>query len=195
MINAEQQRPRIEGKGEEAMSIMNKEQMKNRILQHVRQDSSKRFIGTIYQDMECMNSVIEYLAGPFRGRVDAVASPGTAGYILGSMLSRELQVPFIPIIKGGSADEECAEEFIRSSYLDHRDCVRSLKIRKDALNQGGKILLADNWIETAATITTCLTLLDEAETDVVGIAAFGLDYNDATARLIESGKVRVLVNE
>ncbi len=177
------------------MNGYTKDQMKKMILQHVQQDSSKRFIGTVYQDMECMNSVIEYLVKPFRGKVDAVAAPATAGYILGSMIARELKVPFIPIMKGGSADEENAEEFIRSSYLDHRNSVRSMRIRKDALKKGSSILLVDNWIETAATITTCLTLLDEAETKVTGIAAFGLDYNDATARLIETGKVRVLVND
>lgn len=177
------------------MGAYTTEQMKNMILQHVRQDSSKRFIGTIYQDMECMNSVIEYLAEPFRGKIDAIASPATAGYILGSMLARELKVAFIPILKGGSADEEEADSFIRSSYLDHRNAVRSMRIRKDALSKGEKILLVDNWIETAATITTCLTLMDEAEAEVVGMAAFGIDYNDATARLIETGKVRVLVHD
>lgn len=171
------------------------EQMENMILQHVKQDSSKRFIGTIYQDMECMNSVIAYLAEPFRNKVDAIASPATAGYILGSMLARELRVAFIPILKGGSADDEGVEDYIRSSYLDHRNAVRSMMIRKDALSKGERILLVDNWIETAATITTCLTLLDEAETEVVGMAAFGIDYNDATAKLIETGKVRALVHE
>lgn len=177
------------------MGVYTTEQMKKMILQHVQQDSSKRFIGTIYQDMKCMDSVIEYLAEPFRGKIDAIASPATAGYILGSMLARELKVPFIPIMKGGSADADGAEDYIRSSYLDHKNSVRSMKIRKDVLKKDERILLVDNWIETAATITTCLTLLDEAETKVTGIAAFGLDYNDATARLIETGKVRVLVND
>ncbi|MCQ2509586.1 MAG: hypothetical protein MJ116_03900 [Lachnospiraceae bacterium] len=175
------------------MSDYSTEQMKNMILQHVKQDSSKRFIGTIYQDMECMNSVISYLAEPFSGKIDAIASPATAGYILGSMMARELKVPFIPILKGGAADADDADDFIRSSYLDHRNAVRSMKIRKDSLKKDQRILLVDNWIETAATITTCLTLLDEAETRVEGIAAFGLDYNDATAKMIETGKVRVVV--
>lgn len=177
------------------MGDYNTEQMKNRILQHVKQSDSKRFIDTIYQDMECMDSVIPYLAEPFKGKIDAIASPATAGFILGSMLARELKVPFIPILKGGAADAENADQFIRSSYLDHRNSVRSMRIRKDVLAKGQKILLVDNWIETAATITTCLTLLDEAETVVSGIAAFGLDYNDATAKLIETGKVRVVVIE
>ncbi|MDO4489608.1 MAG: phosphoribosyltransferase family protein [Lachnospiraceae bacterium] len=177
------------------MRVYSTEQMKQMVLQHVRQDSSKRFIGTIYQDMECLDSVIDYLAGAFRGKVEAVAAPATAGYILGSMLARELKVPFIPIIKGGNAEEQDAEEYIRSSYLDHRNSVRSMKVRKDAVQKGQKILLVDNWIETAATITTCLTLLEEAETSVRGIAAFGLDYNDATAKLIRSFDVRVVVNE
>lgn len=177
------------------MGVYTTEQMKNMILQHVNQDSSKRFIGTIYQDMECMNSVIEYLVEPYRGKVDAVVSPATAGYILGSMVARELKIPFVPILKGGSADADDSEDFIRSSYLDHRNSVRSLKVRKDCLVKGERILLVDNWVETAATITTCLTLLEEAEASISGIAAFGIDYNDATAKLIETGKVRVLVHE
>lgn len=177
------------------MSLYNTERLKDLILQHVKKDSSKRFIGTIYQDMECMDGVIRYLAEPYRGKVDAIASPATAGYILGSMLARELGVKFIPILKGGSADETDSMDYIRSSYLDHQDRVRSMKIRACSLEKGEKILLVDNWIETAATITTCLTLLDEAETVVEGIAAFGIDYNDATARLLETGKVRVIVHE
>lgn len=177
------------------MGVYNTEKLSRLIQQHVEKDSSKRFIGSIYQDMECMNGVIDYIAEPFRGKVDAIASPATAGYILGSMMARELNVPFVPIFKGGNADEDQSEDYIRSSYIDHRNSVRSMRIRKDSLKPGQKILLVDNWIETAATISTCLTLLDEAETEVAGIAAFGIDYNDATARLIETGKVRVIVHD
>ncbi len=177
------------------MSMYNADQIREMIQRHVISDGSKRFMETIYQDMECMNGVIEYLAIPFAGKIDAVASPAVSGYILGSMLARELKVPFIPILKGGFTEEEQKKEFFKASYLDHKDLVRSMMIRKDSVSKGEKILLVDNWIETAATINTCQILLDEAEARVEGIAAFGLDYNDATAKLIETGKVRVGVNK
>ncbi len=172
------------------MSGYNKEQLEQMILKHVSQSSGKRFMSTVYQDLECMDQVIAYLTEPFRGKVDAVASPGVAGYVLGGMIARELKVPFIPIMRADSGEER-PEEFNKASYVDHADQVRPMKIRKDAAAKGEKILLVDNWIETAATITICQTLLEEAETTLAGIAAFGRDVNRATDKLMEAGNVRV----
>ncbi len=176
------------------MGNYNKDEMKKRIHYHVSLDSSKRFIGTIYQDMEYMDSILDYLAEPFRGKVDAVAAPAVAGYVLGAMLARELKVPFVPIMRCDDSEEIHGEEYLRASYLDHRDSVRSLKIRKDAFRPEAKVLLVDNWIETAATITACQTLLEEAEAAAAGITAFGLDRNLATDKLMESGLVHVIAD-
>ncbi|MDO4615878.1 MAG: phosphoribosyltransferase family protein [Lachnospiraceae bacterium] len=171
------------------MNSFDKEQMQQRILQHVKKDGTRRFVDTIYQDMDCIDRVVEYLTEPYAGKVDVVAAPAVSGYILGSMIARELKVPFVPIMKADNQENSSGEDFLMASYLDHADMVRTMKLRKGALAKGAKVLLVDNWIETAATITACQSLIEVAEAEVLGIAAFGRDENAATDKLADSGLV------
>ena len=58
---------------------------------------SKRNLLPLYADSEALDALIKYLAEPYRGKVDCVCAPEPLGFIVGSMLARELGVGFVAI--------------------------------------------------------------------------------------------------
>ena len=57
----------------------------------------KKDLLPLYADKEALGALVTYLAEPFRGKVDYVCSPEPLGFIIGSMLARELGVGLIVI--------------------------------------------------------------------------------------------------
>ena len=157
------------------------------IRKHTYQVENGRWdICPIYRDRESIKQLVTYLAQPFAGRVDYVAAPEPLGFILGSMVADELGVGFIPI-RNGFIDRVPEEDAIRSNYIDHNDRPRALQVRRSNLPEGSRILLVDDWIQTAATMQCCLSILEDADAELIGIASLGAEYNDATQRMFDTG--------
>ncbi|MGI6118014.1 MAG: phosphoribosyltransferase family protein [Bilifractor sp.] len=154
-------------------------------------DSSFRDFRPIYADPAVMSEIVAFLAGPFSGKVDLVASPESLGFILGSMAARELGVGFAAI-RSGDHFRTVTDDLLSASYIDHRDMPRSLMISRPVLPPGSRVLLADDYVETAATITACIALIEEADAELTGIISLGADYNSASKNMIDSGRLRTI---
>ena len=172
------------------MGTEKKETLEAVVRKNLNRDASgRRDLCTIYRNKEELDALVDYLAEPYQGKVDYVLAPEPLGFILGGMLADRLKVGFIPIRNGNVAilDEN---DRIRALYIDHSDRSRSLQIRKSNLPEGSRVLLADDWIETAATMQACLTIIEEAECSIAGIVSFGAEKNPATGEMIENGQIR-----
>ena len=169
-----------------------KEALALRIAACIRKDSEgKRDVCPVYHDRQLMEEAVQALAEPFRGKVDYVAAPEALGFILGSMLAAELEVGFIPL-RNGTISVLNEQDAIRASYIDHRDRVRSLQARKSSFPEGSRILLADDWVETAATMQACKTIVEEADCIVAGITSLGCNVNPGTDSMIQKGQLYCL---
>lgn len=157
-------------------------------------DSSKRDFLPVYADRAGMEAIVGYLAEPFRGKVDYVISPESLGFILGSMLARELGVGFVALRKNKRVPKG-AENLLIASYIDHRDHVKSLWVRKDMIPEKSRVLLVDDYVETAATVQACTTLIEEAGGTIEGIASLGADYHSAARSMIDSGLIHCVMVE
>ncbi len=156
--------------------------------------AGRRDILPLFADREALEALIPYLAAPYRGHVDCVCAPESLGFIVGSMLARELGVGFVGIRRNRQfpADED---GILMARYIDHRDQVTSLSTGKLLLPEESRVLLADNWIETAATLQACMNIIEDAGCRLAGIAAVGADYRSAAKSLIDDGLVRCVVLE
>ncbi|MCQ2507772.1 MAG: hypothetical protein MJ097_03160 [Dorea sp.] len=175
-------------------------ELEQKILTHMKKDAAgHRDFGSIYKDRDLMKNVIDFLAEPFKGKIDYVAAPGPMGFMLGSMLAVELNVGFIPIRNGALytrtgalytlEDDEC----VRASYIDHNNQPKMLQIRKDAELENCKVLLVDDWIDTAATMYACKTLVEDIPGTVVGIATIGTKNSETARALKQEGELRSIV--
>jgi hypoxanthine phosphoribosyltransferase len=64
-----------------------------------------------------------------------------------------------------------------------------MHVRVSNFPKGGRILLVDEWIDTAATIHTCKTIVEEGEGIAAGIATIGVNRNEKTAGMLDAGKI------
>lgn len=145
----------------------------------------------LYADRNVMDRIVSFLAEPYRGKVDYVLSPEPLGYILGSMMARELNVGLIALRKGKDHFTNDTE-LLAASYIDHRNQVQCLAGMKSLLPSGSRILIADDYIETAATIQTCMAILEEAGAEAAGIVSIGACCRPVTREMIDSGMVRCI---
>ena len=152
---------------------------------------SRRNFIPLYTDKETMDKVLAFWAEPFRGQVDYVVSPEPLGFIPGSMLARELGVGFIALRKGEGHFPE-GTEVLKAPYIDHRNQVQCLVGMKELLPAGAKVLIVDDYIETAATIQSCMAILEDAGAQISGTAALGVCYRSVTKEMIDSGQVRYI---
>ena len=138
-----------------------------------------------------MDRILTYLAEPFRGKIDLVVSPEPLGFILGSMMARELGTGFVALRKGRDYFDE-DKDTIFASYIDHHNNVQCLAVMKDLIPAGSHVLIVDDYIGTAATMQSCLTILEEAGASAVGIASLGACYRRVTREMIDSGMVHCI---
>ncbi len=148
-------------------------------------ENQKRDLCPVYKNTELVDRLLKWLAEPFRGKADYVASPESVGFILGSMLARELGVGFIPIRNAGISYLEDGDKIV-ASYIDHHDNVKTLQARKSNFPADSRILLVDDWVDTAATMQTCMTIVEEGGSTVCGIASIGARVTEATRDILES---------
>ena len=161
---------------------------------NLEESGGKRDLLPLYADSEAMGALVEYLAEPFRGKVDFVCAPEPLGFIIGSMLARELGVGLV-VIRRNHQFWIDPEEQVTASYINHRDKVTSLITERKLLPAGSSVLLADDWMSTAATMQACTNLIEDAGCKVVGMAAVGADYQSGTKGLIDSGSARIVYCE
>jgi adenine phosphoribosyltransferase len=177
------------------MITADKNKLRQIVSNHLyKKSSNKKFIGTIYSDLDSINAVLSYFKEIYQDKVDSIAALDGSGYILGSMLARELNVAFVPVAKEREYNE-FDDEYYRSSYINHRDEACSVVIRKDCLAPNCRVLIVDNWIESGATVQAILSMLEDAEVNVVGIAAFGIDKNPRTESLKNEINITAIIEE
>lgn len=155
---------------------------------------SKRDLLPLYADSEACGALIRHLAEPYRGKVDYVCAPEPLGFIIGGMLARELGAGFVAFRRNQQFWID-SEEQVTASYINHRDQVTMLVTERKLLPAGSKVLLADDWMITAATMQACATVVEEAGCKVVGYAAVGADYQSGAREMIDAGSARIVYCE
>ena len=110
---------------------------------------------------------------------DFVAGIDALGFILGAALAMRAGKGFIPIRKGGKLPVETNSV----AFVDYSKTEKSLEVRSDLDLTGAKILLVDEWIETATQVNAAISLIEAQSGEIAGIAAINMDENAATEAL------------
>lgn len=123
-------------------------------------------ITPLLADAEGFAQAIAALTEPWReSGVDLVAGIESRGFILGSVLARELGAGFVPIRKPGKLP---AETFAADYGLEYGS--DRLEIHTDAFAPGCRVLIVDDVLATGGTLNAARSLVDRLEGSVVGAA-------------------------
>lgn len=127
--------------------------------------------GPVYK--EAINTLAEMVK---ELKIDVIAGPEARGFVVGAPLAYALGIGFIPIRKSGKLPGEAIEADYALEYGKDR-----LAMHKDAIEEGQRVLIADDLLATGGTIATSINLVNQLGGKVVG-AAFMIELGYLTGR-------------
>lgn len=117
-----------------------------------------------------------------------VASVDALGFVIGTAVAVVSGTGLVPLRKGGKLPVIAD----RVEFRDYDGVVKSLELRKGALERGDRVLIVDEWIETGAQALAAASLVEGQRATVAGVATIHCDGAGWT-RL--TAKYRVLTLE
>lgn len=123
-------------------------------------------ITPVLADPVVRREIVVVIANNFKDKqIKAVAGIEARGFILGSLIAQELELPFIPIRKSGklpyrSIKEEYALEYGTAAIEMHEDAVKS----------GDRILIHDDLLATGGTANAAGQLVRKSGGVVAGFS-------------------------
>ena len=147
-------------------------------------------ITPVFKDPTIMKKMIREFIRIYGGRkVDAVAGIESRGFIIGTPLAIEMNVPFIPIRKEGKLP--CAT--VKGSYkLEYGQAT--IEMHRDAISDGQKVLIIDDLLATGGTAAASIKLVESVGGEVVS-CGFVVELGFLNGRdKLPKGKVESLVS-
>jgi len=123
-------------------------------------------ITPLVKDPAALRLSVHQLIQPFLGRdITAVAGMEARGFIFGSLVAWELNLPFIPLRKPGKLPYDA-----QSVSYDLEYGSPSLEIHTDALDKNDRVLLIDDLLATGGTAKASCELIEQLGATVEALA-------------------------
>lgn len=149
-------------------------------------------VPALFADPEAFEAFCAELLAPYDAEtVDQVAGIDAIGFVPGGVMAWELDAAFVSVRKGGKLPIDEAYR-ISDSLVDYTGEEKTLELDTRMVEDGARTVLVDDWMETAAQMTTALDLLERAGADVTGIAVLGAEENEVPLALDEEYGVHTI---
>ncbi len=110
--------------------------------------------------------VVEAIAKHYRDtRIDALAATEARGFIFGTLLAQELNVPFIPVRKSGKLPYKKIHEEYDLEYGR-----ASIEMHTDAVKKGWRVLVHDDLLATGGTSSATARMIQSLEGEIAGFS-------------------------
>lgn len=120
------------------------------------------------RDPSLVRSIGPALTDPFLDAgVTAVIGIEARGFLVAGLVARQLDVGVVLARKPGAVHPGAEREVARTR--DWRGRRVELRISRDAIGPGDRLLLADDWIETGSQARTAATLVERMGAELVGV--------------------------
>lgn len=123
-------------------------------------------ITPLVKDPNALRFAVQELMQPFTGRpITAIAGMEARGFIFGSLIAWELNLPFVPLRKPGKLPYD-----VQSVSYDLEYGSAALEAHIDALDETDKVLLVDDLLATGGTAKASCELVEKLGANVVACA-------------------------
>ncbi|MFQ3318526.1 MAG: adenine phosphoribosyltransferase [Natronomonas sp.] len=140
-------------------------------------------VPALFADREAFHAFLDEITAPYDpDDVDHIAGIDALGFVPGAVMARELDAGLISVRKGGKLPIDEAYR-ISDSLVDYTGEEKTLELDVRMVPDGCRVVLVDDWMETASQVTTALELLEQAGADIVGISVLGAEENETPRRL------------
>ena len=141
-------------------------------------------ITPLFRDGEAFSNVIKDLIKLITKEFDFVAGLDSLGYILGAAIANKLGKGFVPIRSKGKIPLT-EDKILRKNFVDYSKKEKALEIRKDSVNEGDRILIVDDVLETGTQVNSTVELIEQLEGKVTQIIAVTIDSEKINKELVE----------
>lgn len=125
-----------------------------------------RWYGDLLLDPDAMESVMAVFWERYEDHdVDAILGLESRGFIFGSILAYEMQVPFVPIRKCGKLPEPTFKAKFEREYGS-----ACFEMEKEALENGDRVLIIDDLLATGGSMRAACQLAMEAGAEIIEAA-------------------------
>ncbi len=154
---------------------------------YIRRGKTAADISPLLGNAAVFHEAVERIAGLFPDvTFDKVAGLEAKGFILGSAVAFRLGVGLIPIRKKGKLEHPVYAQ----KYLDYSRSEKTLEIHRDALADGERVLLIDDWVQTGGALRAAISLVKQCGGVVLGIGVLVDDTPDEVKRELEPYRYR-----
>lgn len=153
-------------------------------------NSKKGDITPLLKDKGAFRKAIEALIEPFTNeKIDKVVAIEARGFILGGAATYLLKAGFVPVRKGGALP--C--DVLREEFVDYTGKEKSLEIAKDAIQEGERVLVVDDWFETGAQARATAKMIETLGGVIVGFAVLIDDTTQEAREFLSKYRYHYLV--
>jgi adenine phosphoribosyltransferase len=125
-----------------------------------------RDITTLLLNPEAFKQTIDKLVEHYKDKeINKIAGIESRGFIFGSVLAKELGLPFVIIRKPGKLPAEIVSQEYELEYGTDK-----IEMHKDSVKEGDKVLIVDDLIATGGTARAACDLVEKVGGKVSGLA-------------------------
>ena len=132
--------------------------------------------------------IVKHMAAPFRGKVDYVLAPATAGWPWAAAIAAKLNVPMVTVDKTGSLpyDQKELLSFHGIKYVDYSGKEKMLEVSSSAMVPNSRVLIVDDWTDTGGAIKACKELVKMFNGTTVAAITLRSLFSEAQANALMS---------
>jgi adenine phosphoribosyltransferase len=140
-------------------------------------DDGRSDIWRAFADRDLFARTVAALAVPFRGeRYTKVAAVEARGFVLGGAMAAHAGAGFVAVRKAGGWLPGAVTE--RVTEPDWQGRTHALCLQRDALAEGDRVVLVDDWFETGSQALAARALIEGSGATLVGMSIVVDDLSD-----------------
>ncbi len=120
-----------------------------------------------------IDKMVEYAK---KVKATKILAPEARGFLFGTCVAYELNLPFVPVRKPGKLPRETISVEYSLEYG-----TNVISIHKDAVSKGDRVLIIDDLLATGGTVNAVTKLVEQSKGEVVGLA-FAVELVDLGGR-------------
>ncbi|MFA5050853.1 MAG: phosphoribosyltransferase family protein [Patescibacteria group bacterium] len=142
-------------------------------------------------NFKVLDNLIKDMARPFlHSKIDKVVALEAMGFIFGTGVARELKAGLC-LIRKPNKIAWSTESIDFTDYTKQRKCF---EIAKSAILPNEKVLIVDDWSETASQLKAAIFLVEQAKGIIVGISCVNIDDQAKNDKIISKYKLNSVIN-
>ncbi|MGI9407923.1 MAG: phosphoribosyltransferase family protein [Hyphomicrobiaceae bacterium] len=140
---------------------------------------------SIYINGRAFHDLLDDLCGELDpAEMDVVGGLDAMGFVLASAIAARMGKGFLPIRKAGKL---CVDTDT-VSFTNYSGRTQEMEMRQPAFEEGTRVLLVDQWVETGGTMDGAIRLVERQGGTIAGIVAIVIEENERTLAYRETYK-------